>query len=164
MTTMSNAPRLLVRETATGGSGATIGTCSRAVAAAFTLLIRSWLISIRRSDASAVGFWMKSTAPASSALRASSPASLATLTMTMGRGLRAICSVTKPTPSRLGMMRSHVTTSGFRVRHLIESLEAVSGGTDDFHVRTARQHLRDDLAHVCGIVHDKNPGYSVGSH
>ena len=147
-----------------GGGAATIGIRSRAVAAALTLLIRSWLISIRRSDASAVGFWMKSTAPASSAFRASSPASLATLTMTMGTGLRAICSVTNPTPSRLGMMRSHVTTSGLQLCHLLEGLEAVSGGTDDFHMRAARQHLRDDLAHVCGIVHDKDPGYSVGSH
>src|SRR5580765_2851780 len=56
---------------------------------------------------------MKSTAPASSALRTSSPASLATLTMTMGTGARAICSRTNPTPSRFGMIRSQVTTSGF---------------------------------------------------
>ena len=34
--------------------------------------------------ASAVGFWTKSTAPASSAVRTSSPDSLATLTMTIG--------------------------------------------------------------------------------
>ena len=125
-------------------SGTRAGICvdggvrRRAAAAALTFPISSSLISSRRSDASAVGFWMKSTAPASSAFSASSPASLATLTMTIGSGLRAICSVTKPTPSRLGMMRSQVIDIGLELGHLIQRFTSIPRDADDFKRRAAR--------------------------
>jgi hypothetical protein len=64
------------------------------------------------SVARAVGFWMKSIAPASSAASTRSPASLAMLMTTIGTGRRRICSAMKATPSMPGMIRSVVTTSG----------------------------------------------------
>ena len=112
-TTMSNSPRGFLGASHSRVSVLAGGLRIRALAAALTLAASSAPTSRRRSDARAVGFWMKSTAPASRALNTSSPASLATLRITMGRGRRAICSTTNASPSMFGIIRSHVTTSGF---------------------------------------------------
>ena len=78
------------RATAGAGDLARDAPAARA-AAALTFSISSSAISSSRSVASAVGFCTKSTAPASSAASTCSPDSLATLTMTIGTGRRAIC-------------------------------------------------------------------------
>ena len=107
---------------------------------------------------------MKSTAPASSAFSTSSPASLATLTMTIGSGLRAICSRHESHAVEIG----HDQVAGHDVRlqldHLLERLLAVARGAHDLEERTARQHLRDDLADVGRIVHDQDTGYRSVCH
>ena len=69
-------------------------------------------MSISFSVASAVGFWTKSMAPASSAASTCAPCSAAMLMRTMAIGRRAICVRTKVRPSITGMFRSQVTTSG----------------------------------------------------
>ena len=80
--------------------------------------------------------------------------------MTIGIGRLAICSRTNPTPSRFGMIRSHVTTSGSSSTTVSSASLAVARGTHHLEERAARQQLCDDLPDVGRVVHDENAQYA----
>ena len=92
-----------------------------------------------------------------------SPDSLATLTTTIGSGRLAIRSRTKPTLSRLGMMRSQVTTSGW------SSATRSSASCSSRAVPTTSMHgistaVRHDFPHVSRIIDDKDAEPGRSSH
>ena len=113
-------------------------------------------MSISFSVASAVGFWTKSKAPASSAASTCAPCSAAMLMRTMAIGrpghLRA--------HEGQAVHHGHVQIAGHDVGpQLLDALErvgAVAGRADDLDERTSRQHLGDDLADVGRVVDDQD--------
>src|SRR3954467_6758625 len=113
MMSMLRSPGARVMAAVLAGAGSMWRFFTGAVAAPLTFSMSSSRTARRSWLARAVGFWTKSTAPASMASRTISASAEEALRRRMGIGVRDICWRTNSTPPRRGMVRSQVMTSGF---------------------------------------------------